>query len=117
LTNGRRIGYKYLVIASGLKDDPSSIKNFEDAWVDTESPVYSNIDPLSWKSNVHKYFRFTYSFTHGNAFFCIPPYPFRGEVGGYNFLLSKQIWNWYSSHGKLSPKHSFTIVNANDKFC
>lgn len=34
-----------------------------------------------------------------------------------NFFLSSEIWKWYSSHGKLSPVHSFTVINANDTFC
>ncbi len=28
LTNGRRIGYKWLVVAAGLRDDVGAIKNF-----------------------------------------------------------------------------------------
>jgi sulfide:quinone oxidoreductase len=106
-----------LVLATGLRDDPNQIENFKSAWEDVDHPVFSNIDPLHWRSNVHKYFRHTYSFNHGNAYFCIPPYPFRGEIGAYNFFISKEVFNWYSSHGKLSPLHSFTVVNANDKFC
>lgn len=106
-----------MVIAAGLRDAPESIENFEDAWADVDHPVFTNIDHATWRSNVHKYFRFTYSFTNGNAMFCIPPYPFRGEVGAYNFFLSKEIYNWYSSNGKLSPVHNFTVINANDRFC
>lgn len=32
LTNGRRIGYKYMVVATGLAEDIESIKNFDSAW-------------------------------------------------------------------------------------
>jgi len=65
---------------------------------------------------MHKYPRWHYNFTCGDAYFCIPPYPFRGEIETYNFLISTEIWKWYRHHGKLSPKYSFTIVNANERF-
>jgi len=31
--------------------------------------------------------------------------------------MTTELWKWYEASGKLSPKHSFTIVNANDTFC
>ena len=37
-------------------------------------------------------------------------------VESYSFFLSREIYNWYSVHGKLSPLHSLTIMNANEKF-
>jgi sulfide:quinone oxidoreductase len=59
----------------GLKEDMDSIKGFEDAWNDVDHPVFTNKDSYTWKSNVHKEPKFHYSFTSGDAYFCIPPYP------------------------------------------
>lgn len=42
-----------------------------------------------------KHPRFHYSHTHGDAYFCIPPYPFTGEVEAYSFFLSREIFNWH----------------------
>jgi hypothetical protein len=92
------------------------VKGLEEAWRDTEHPVYTNKDHPSWKSSVNKHMKMHYAHTYGDAFFCIPPYPFAGEVENYNFFLSKQIYNWYEFHGKLSPLNTFTIMNANEKF-
>lgn len=116
LENNRRINYNYLVVALGLRPEYSLIKGFEEAWKDLEHPVFSNNDHMSWRSTDHKYQKFIYNFTNGDAYFCIPPYPFAGEIEGYNFLLAKNIWNWYEEHGRLSPKHTFTIMNANERF-
>ena len=69
----------YNLIIIGLKDDIDSIKGFEEAWKDTEHPVFSCKDHPSWRSIVHKYTRWHYNFTNGNAYFVIPPYPFKGE--------------------------------------
>jgi sulfide:quinone oxidoreductase len=117
LRNGRKIGYEQLVIAMGLKEDVHSIKGLYEAWGDHTHPVYVSRDHPTWRSNDHKYQKYHYNHTCGDAFFCIPPYPYRGEVGGFNFFLSAQIWKWYSLHGKLSPLSSFTIMNSNDSFC
>jgi hypothetical protein len=116
LRNGRKIGYDHIVLAMGMLHSPESIKGFEEAWADPDHPVFTAKDHHTWRSFVHKYARWHYSFTNGDAIFCIPPYPFAGEVETYNFFISHEIWKWYSFHGKLSPIHSFTIVNANDRF-
>lgn len=54
-----------------------------------DHPVYSNFDHPSWRSLQHKYPRYHFNFTNGDAFFCIPKYPFKGEITNYNFFLSK----------------------------
>lgn len=100
----------------GMQHDINAIKGFEEAWADQFHPFYTNKDHPSWKSDNHKYARYHFNYTSGDAYFCIPPYPFAGEVECYNFFISQQIWSWYKSHGKLSPLNSFTIINANDKF-
>lgn len=100
----------------GLQDDTEAIEGLDEAWKDPEHPVHVCKDHPSWRSGDHKYQKYHYNFNHGDAIFCIPPYPFRGEIGAYNFLLSSEIWKWYLQNGKLSPKHSFTIMNANPVF-
>lgn len=65
---------------------------------------------------MHKYPRWHYNFFSGDAYFCIPPYPFRGEIEAYNFFISTDIWKWYKANGKLHPNATLTIMNANDKF-
>lgn len=65
------------------------IKGFEEAWKDPEHPVYTNKDHSSWRNSVNKHMRMHYTHTYGNAYFCIPPYPFSGEVENYNFFLSR----------------------------
>lgn len=99
MRNGRVIQYDHLVIANGLQHDIESVKGLDDAWADLEHPVFMCKDHASWKSKDHKYCRFIYSFTGGDAIFCIPPYPFSGEVGGYNFFVANEIWKWYTAHG------------------
>ena len=42
LNNGRRIGYKQLVLATGIKHDFTQIKGFYDALEDPEHPVYAS---------------------------------------------------------------------------
>jgi len=116
LRNGRKIGYDQLVIAMGMCEDLEAIKGFEEAWREEDHPVFTAKDHATWRANNHKYFRFHYSYTSGDAYFCIPPYPFSGEIETYSFFISTEIWKWYKHHGKLSPINSFTIVNANDKF-
>jgi NADH dehydrogenase FAD-containing subunit len=117
LRNGRKIKYEQLVVAMGLKEDIGQIKGLEAAWQDQEHPVFTTRDHPTWRSNDMKHQKYHYNFTSGDAYFVIPPYPYKGEVGAFNFFLSNEIWKWYSSHGKLSPLHSFTVVNANDSFC
>lgn len=76
------------------------IKGFEAAWEDSEHPVYSCMDHLSWRSMVNKHMKMHYAMNHGDAYFVIPEYPFAGEVENYNFFLTKQIYEWYQTHGK-----------------
>lgn len=76
LKSGRKITYDWLVVAMGLKENFGAIKGFEEAWNDPEHPVFSCKDSLAWKANVHKAPRFHYSHNSGDAYFCIPPYPF-----------------------------------------
>ena len=80
----------------GLKQNLNLIKGLEEAWKDTEHPVYTNKvrilkyiniikiiiikkDHPSWKSSVNKHMKMHYAHTFGDAYFCIPPYPFAGE--------------------------------------
>lgn len=42
LSNGRRVGYNHLVIASGLKHDMSQIKGFTEALENPQHPVYGS---------------------------------------------------------------------------
>lgn len=116
LRNGRKITYNHLVIAMGLQEDLEGIKGFEDAWKHPDHPVFSCKDHPSWRAFLHKYPRWHYNFFSGDAFFCIPPYPFRGEVEAYNFFISLDLWSWYKGNGKLHPNATLTIMNANDKF-
>ncbi|KAL4508309.1 hypothetical protein ABPG72_003613 [Tetrahymena utriculariae] len=116
LSNGRRIGYNQLVLATGLKHDFSQIKGFYEALENPEHPVYSNKDPESWRSAQHKYSKYISNFKSGDGYFCIPEYPYAGEVECFNFFVSDEVWKWAQHHGALSPKHTFTIVNANEKF-
>ena len=90
---------------SGMKDDVSQIKGLEEAWQDLSHSVFTNRDHPSWRSGHHKYARWHYNFSGGDAFFCIPPFPFRGEVESYNFFLSHQVWQWQLASGRLTPFH------------
>jgi len=117
LRNGRRIGYDHLVVATGLEEDLSQIKGFEDAWQDLSHPVFTHREHPSWRANDMKHTRWIYNFTNGNAYFCIPPFPFKGEVTCFNFLTAAQVWKWYGANGKVSPLSKFTVVNANRSFC
>lgn len=42
MRNGRRIEYSVMVNAMGLQKDLDQIKGFEEAWADSEHPVYSS---------------------------------------------------------------------------
>jgi NADPH-dependent 2,4-dienoyl-CoA reductase/sulfur reductase-like enzyme len=94
LNNGRRIGYKQLVLATGIKHDFTQIKGFYDALEDPEHPVYASKDPDSWRAGVHKYAKYITNYKQGNGFFCIPPYPYAGEVECFNFFVSNEVWSW-----------------------
>ena len=116
LKNGRRVEYDQLVIATGVKPQ-CNVKGFEEAWADLEHPVYADQDHESWKLSANKSFRFIHNFPGGNAFFCIPPAPFFGEIEHYNFFLAKDLWDRYDSTGLISWRNSsFTVMNANNSF-
>lgn len=100
----------------GMQHNVEAIKGFEDAWKDLEHPVYTAKDYPTWRTTQNKHQRYYYNYNSGDAFFCIPPYPFAGEIETYNFFVSQHIWSWFQSHGKLSPLNSFTVVNSNDRF-
>jgi len=117
LKNDRRIEYDHLVIGAGMKHAPEAIEGFDEAWKEFDHPVYANKDHPQWPMKDHKYTRWHYNYTGGDAIFTIPTYPFAGEVESYNFLLSADIWKMFAKNGKLSPINSFTIVNANESFC
>lgn len=116
LSNGRKIGYNHLVIASGIKHDFTQVKGLYEALEHPEHPVYASKDPDSWRAGQHKYAKYITNFKSGHGFFCIPEYPYAGEVECFNFFVSDEVWRWAQSNGSLSPVHSFTIMNANDKF-
>lgn len=63
------------------------IKDFEKAWMSADQPVYAPRDYLGWSVFLHKYPRFIYNFNAGDAFFCIPPYPYAGESTNYYFVF------------------------------
>jgi hypothetical protein len=92
LRNGREIKYNHIVIATGMHEDLDAIKGFDDAWMHPEHPVYAPKDHPTWKSFLHKYPKYHYNFNNGDAYFTIPPFPFRGEVETYNFFLSDEVW-------------------------
>lgn len=106
-----------MVIATGMDSNPGAIEGLDDAWADLDHPVYANQDHPSWRGNDHPYQKWHYNYTSGDAIFCIPPYPYTGEIECFNFFTSCEVWDWYKRHGKLSPLNSFTIMNANDTFC
>lgn len=54
--------------------------------------AYIQIDHSTWRAFMHKYPKWHYNFNSGDAYFCIPPYPFRGEVETYNFFISTDLW-------------------------
>ena len=118
LKNGRVVQYDQLVIATGMENNHQSIKGFEDAWADLDSPFHTNQDHSSWKNTDIKHYRYQYNFMGGEAIFYIPPAPFHGEVENYNFLLSKAMWDRLANHARLSWANSrLTVINANDSFC
>lgn len=117
MKNGRTIKYENLVIASGQKDNTSSVKGFDEAWADTVNPFYTNLDHPSWKTTVSKSYRVHLNFNGGDAFFYIPPGNYYGQFTDYNFLVSKAIWNLHAKTGKLSWETSkLTVINPNKTF-
>jgi hypothetical protein len=116
LRNGRVIEYDHIVLATGMNENIDAIPGLEAAWAHHDHPVYVPKDHPTWKGDLHKYPKYHYNFCSGDAYFCIPPYPFRGEVETYNFFVSLDIWSYFKFHGKLHPNSSLTVINANDKF-
>jgi hypothetical protein len=116
LENGQVVEYDQLVLSFGLKDNFDDIKGFRKAWEDDYIPVFCNINSDKWTIGHNKYTRWIGNYTHGDAFFYIPKFPFRGEISGYHFLMAHDYWEYYRKIGKVSPKSSLTVVNANDSF-
>ena len=102
LRNGRTIGYDHLVVAMGLKDNTESVKGLHEAWADIEHPVFMPKDLLGWKAEDMKHPRYIYNYTHGDAFFYIPPYPLSGELEGHNYFIAEEIWRWGKFHGFIN---------------
>lgn len=76
----------------GMAEDLDSIKGFDEAWAHEDHPVYAPKDHPSWKGYLHKYPRWHYNFNSGDAYYCLPKYPFRGEIESYNFFMASDIW-------------------------
>lgn len=114
LTNGRRIEYDHLVVATGMKNELQNIPGFFEAWEDMETPVYSSIDHPNWKVFDIKYQKHLGNPGHGDHYFYIPPGNFRGEITTYNFLASASQWNWYKTLGKLPSTAKYYVVLANE---
>jgi len=112
LNNGREVQYSVLINALGLKPDTDAIKGFKEALDNPHSPVYSNMESAVGS----KYYGFIPLFYSGDAYVYIPPFPFSGEIEGYNFLIALDTWRESVKLGQVSPKHSLTIINANDRF-
>ena len=112
LTNGRVINYKTLVLDTGLTSAPEQIEGFIDALNDEVCPVLSTID----STNPRKYYTGFPLVTNGHAFVYLPEFPFADEVESYNFLMSLSYFTYGETIGTVSPVHSLTIINANDRF-
>ena len=112
LSNGRVINYKTLIIETGITSAPEKIEGFLDALNDDECPVLSTMD----STNPRKYYTGFPLFSSGHAFVYIPEFPFAGEIETYNFLMSLSYFKFGEQVGIVSPLHSLTIINANDKF-
>lgn len=112
LNNGREVQYGVLINAMGIKPDINAVSGFKEALDNPNAPVYSNLDSAIGS----KYYSFVPLFSHGDAFVYIPPFPFSGEVEGYNFLIAIETWQKSVTLGQVSPLHSLTIINANDRF-
>lgn len=117
LANGRTIEYDHLVIGTGLKHDVGLVDGLANAWKTYDIPVHVAKDHPDWRANEFKFPRWHFNYTSGDAIFCIPPYPYAGEIECFNFFASTEIWKYFANHGKLSPLHQFTVINANESFC
>ena len=111
-SNGKKIEYKTLVLEQGLTAAPEKIKGFLEALNDDVCPVISNLESI----NPKKYFKGFTLFSNGDAFVYIPEFPFAGEIETYNFLMSLDYFKYGEQIGYVSPLHSLTIINANDRF-
>lgn len=100
----------------GLKTDIDKIEGLEAAWEDFDTPVYTCGDHPSWSVFNFKFTRWAGNFNHGNAYFYIPKFPFKGEIGAYHFFSAHSTWEFYKKIGKVHPNSTFTIINANDNF-
>lgn len=116
LENGTEIEYEQLVLALGMKEDNDAIKGFKEAWNDDFCPVYTTLNSPKWTAGHSKEVRWIGHYTHGDAYFYIPKYPFKGEIAAYHFLQAWDYWEYYRKIGKVSPLSSLTVVNANDTF-
>jgi NADPH-dependent 2,4-dienoyl-CoA reductase/sulfur reductase-like enzyme len=116
LENGTEIEYEQLVLALGMKEDNDDIKGFKEAWNDDMCPVYTTLNSTKWTAGHAKETRWIGNYNHGDAYFYIPKYPFKGEIAAYHFLQAWDYWEYYRKIGKLSPLSSLTVVNANDTF-
>jgi NADH dehydrogenase FAD-containing subunit len=114
LTNGRRIEYDHLVVATGMRNDYKTIPGFYEAWENLDMPVYSSVDHPNWKVFDIKYHKHLGNPSHGDHYFYIPPGDFRGEVAAYNFLASASQWNWYKTIGKLPSTARYYVVLGNE---
>jgi hypothetical protein len=65
LRNGRTIGYDYLVLATGQRENHETIKGFDEAWADLDSAFHTNADHPTWKTTANKAFRYQYNFNGG----------------------------------------------------
>lgn len=116
LENGNEIEYEQLVISLGMKDKFDDIKGFKEAWDNDYCPVYTTYNSPKWSAGHNKQSRWIGNYTHGDAYFYIPPYPFKGEIAAYHFLQAHDYWEYYRKIGKLSPISSLTVICANDTF-
>ena len=103
-------------LLKGLEDTWDNIKGFREAWDDDYLPVYTTSNSDKWTPNHNKQHRWIGNFNHGDAYFVIPKYPFRGEISAYHFLMAHEFWQFYKKVGKQSPTATFTVINANDRF-
>ena len=101
----------------GRPIDPNAIKGFSEAYADRKCPVYSNFQHESFGLTNDKHLEWLYGFRHGDAYFYIPPFPFKGEINAYNFLAAADLWSNYKKLGIITPNSTFTVINANDRFC
>jgi sulfide:quinone oxidoreductase len=54
-------------------------------------------------------------FTHGDAVFYLPEFPYSGEVETSNMLMSLELWQHLENIGNCSPLRQITVVTPNDR--